>query len=47
VAIKVLKLAMKAMENVKKVKGMSPEEIDQAIKQEARSAELEERLEES
>ena len=48
VAIKGLKLAMKAMENVKKVKGMSSEEIDEAIKkEEARSAELEERLDES
>ena len=48
VAIKGLKLAMKAMENVKKVKGMSPEEVDEAIRrEEARSAELEQRLDES
>ncbi len=48
VAIKGLKLAMKAMENVKRVRGMSPEEVDEAIKkEEARSAELERRLNES
>ena len=47
-AIKGLKLGMKALENIKKVKAMSPEEVDAAIKkEEARSAELEERLDES
>jgi hypothetical protein len=48
VAIRGLKLAMKAMENVKKVEGMSPEELDDAIKkEEARSEQLKERLDES
>ena len=46
-AIKGLKLAVKVMEHVRKVKGMSPEEVDEASKrEEGRSQKLEERLEE-